>query len=132
MDQIERIKHMEAIMDKAANVLEDLRNAVEAYKNMYSEIDELEEYYGSELWSEDYDADSEGKLPDDLKRGILSEDGLWDLLLERDELLYQIQNLDITSDDSDYEEDNDECEDDCDSGCNCEEQDCECHCCDCE
>jgi hypothetical protein len=28
----------------------------------------------------DYQADEKGELPSDLKRGVLSEDGLWNLL----------------------------------------------------
>ena len=31
-------------------------------------------------WRKDFEADEAGKLPQDLKRGVLSEDGLWNLL----------------------------------------------------
>ena len=131
MEQIERIKHMEEIMDKATEVLAELRKAFEKYEDMKSEIDELEEYYGSELWNEDFDADSEGKLPKDLKRGILSEDGIWDLLLERDELVYQFRNMESDYPDTTFDEDDDdeydnfnyddECDDDCcHDHCDCE------------
>ena len=43
-------------------------------------VRELETYYESDEWKEDYAADEKGVLPKDLKRGILSEDGLYDLL----------------------------------------------------
>ena len=36
----------------------------------------LDEYYTSGEWQEDYEADEEGLLPADLKRGVLSQDGL--------------------------------------------------------
>jgi hypothetical protein len=40
----------------------------------------LEDYYTSGQWLEDYEADEQGLLPDDLKRGVLSQDALYDLL----------------------------------------------------
>ena len=45
----------------------------------------------------DYEADEEGKLPADLKRGILSEDALFDLLednrLAASDVLYTFAQL---------------------------------------
>ena len=40
----------------------------------------LEAYYTSGEWREDYEADERGELPPDLKRGVLSQDALYDLL----------------------------------------------------
>ena len=40
----------------------------------------LEEYYTSGEWCEDYEADEAGLLPTGLKRGVLSQDGVFDLL----------------------------------------------------
>ena len=40
----------------------------------------LEEYYASGEWLKDYEADEAGLFPADLKRGVLSQDGLYDLL----------------------------------------------------
>ena len=40
----------------------------------------LEEYYTSAKWREDYEADEAGQLSPDLKRGVLSQDGVYDLL----------------------------------------------------
>ena len=37
-------------------------------------------YCESGQWLADYEADKRGELPDDLKRGVLSQDGLYDLL----------------------------------------------------
>jgi hypothetical protein len=42
----------------------------------------LRQYMDSGLWKEDFEADERGELPRDLKRGVLSEDGLWNLLEE--------------------------------------------------
>ena len=42
----------------------------------------LKEYYESPQWREDFEADEAGKFPKDLKRGVLSEDGIYNLLEE--------------------------------------------------
>ena len=41
---------------------------------------ELEAYYTGSQWREDFAADEAGKLPAGLKRGVLSEDGIYNLL----------------------------------------------------
>ena len=66
---VERIQRMEAHFDRAEP--EDL--AI------------LAEYYDSGLWLSDYEADERGEIPKDLKRGVLSQDGLYDLLSEQRE-----------------------------------------------
>ena len=38
----------------------------------------------------DFELDEEGKLPADLKRGVLSEDGIYNLLERNSELLGEI------------------------------------------
>ena len=43
----------------------------------------LEDYYTSGQWREDYEADENGELPPDLKRGVLFQDALYDPLEER-------------------------------------------------
>ena len=49
-------------------------------KAIKEDVAELSKYYGSELWKQDFAADGAGNLPPDLKRGVLSEDGIWNLL----------------------------------------------------
>lgn len=46
----------------------------------------LEEYYTTGEWRNDYESDEAGAFPDDLKRGVLSQDGVYDLL----ERLHQV------------------------------------------
>lgn len=43
-------------------------------------IQQLNAYYTSGQWLEDYTADENGELPPNLKRGVLSQDALYDLL----------------------------------------------------
>ena len=66
MDIIERITYMEALYDRAIET---------------GEISpELIAYCESGQWLKDYEADERGELPRTLKRGVLSQDGLWELL----------------------------------------------------
>ena len=53
----------------------------------------LEEYYGSPIWKEDFEADEAGLLPKDLKRGVLTEDGIDDVLEQNAELKSRIQEM---------------------------------------
>ena len=93
MDQIQRIKHMEAIMEKSEASLELLRIACNHYEEIQQELHELQAYYQSALWRKDFTDDELGKLPQDLKRGILSEDGIWNLLEERDSLMMKMKQF---------------------------------------
>ena len=70
------------------NVLE---KAIEEFEKAQDEIKELEEYYTSQQWKDDFAADEEGKYPADLKRGILSEDGIYNMLERNKELLQRIK-----------------------------------------
>ena len=42
----------------------------------------LMEYYDNGQWLLDYECDERGEVPKDLKRGVLSEDGVYNLLLQ--------------------------------------------------
>ena len=66
MDIIQRIEYMESLYDTALATGQVPR--------------ELREYYENGQWLRDYEADERGELPVNLKRGVLSQDGLWDLL----------------------------------------------------
>ena len=86
MEQIERIKQMELRMERAAKAVMELSAALDNYESVQEDIAELESYYGSEMWKQDYADDEAGRLPADLKRGVLSEDGIWNLLSDAREL----------------------------------------------
>ena len=87
----ERIKAMEEIFDKANKVMSDLEKHMSRFQNIQSDIEKLEAYYTSDDWKNDFKLDEEGKLPADLKRGVLSEDGVYDLLEKNKELLEKVK-----------------------------------------
>ena len=45
-----------------------------------ADIAALKEYMDSGQWRLDYEADEAGEIPASVKRGVLSEDGLYNLL----------------------------------------------------
>jgi len=78
--QIERIKRMEQCFDKVLAAIKD--GSADSLKAVKDDIVELSKYYGSESWKKDFAADEAGLIPQDLKRGVLSEDGIWNLLAD--------------------------------------------------
>ena len=58
----------------------DKLERIERIKKMEACYDALREYMDSGLWLSDYEADERGELPADMKRGVLSQDGVYDLL----------------------------------------------------
>ena len=86
MKRIDHITRMENLFDKSNEVIHKLEAALEDFANLRPSIAELEAYYNGGDWRKDFEADEAGKLPKDLKRGVLSEDGLWNLLEEYREL----------------------------------------------
>lgn len=81
---IQRVQEMEVVMDRVTEALHNAQSLI-AFKD---DIEKLEHYYETD-WLTDYEADERGDLPSDLKRGILSEDALYDLLSEIDERMEQ-------------------------------------------
>ena len=68
LDRIERVEKYERLFDEAATSRDPVK------------LQLLDAYYTSGQWKEDYEADERGELPPDMKRGVLSQDALYDLL----------------------------------------------------
>lgn len=92
MKRIERISAMERCLDTAKEAIEKLSEAMDVYQEAEKNIAKLFSYYGSVQWMQDYEADEQGKLPEDLKRGVLSEDAVYDLIIENRELVLKMMN----------------------------------------
>ena len=81
-EQLERIVHYENILNRVSAELDSYNESRSRLFELAIEVKELEEYYGSELWKKDFADDEAGLIPNDLKRGVLSEDAIYDLLEE--------------------------------------------------
>ena len=58
-----------------------LPDIVVANASIQAKIHRLSKYYGSDQWYDDRAVDDAGKLPADLKRGVLTEDLIYDVLV---------------------------------------------------
>ena len=76
-EQLARIEEQEARLDRILAAehpsVEDLRA--------------LEAYYEGPLWRTDFESDEAGQIPQQIKRGVLSEDAIYDVLTEYQHLL---------------------------------------------
>ena len=91
-EQIMRIMRMEENLNEAAAALKALEKALERYEGVQQQIGELAEYYGSGLWFADLADDEAGKLPPELRRGVLSQDAVYDLLTAWDQMEHNFGN----------------------------------------
>ena len=93
MDRVERITKMERILDEASAAVEALEQALDRYDAVQAGLAELTAYYEGGRWMEDFAADEAGELPSGLKRGVLSEDAVYDLLADNARLLERLRRL---------------------------------------
>jgi hypothetical protein len=80
MQEIERIQQMEQALDKVSAAQKKLSEALAQFSGVQPQLCKLFQYYGSAAFHHDLGLDEQGKLPKDLKRGVLSEDAVYDLL----------------------------------------------------
>ena len=85
-DRIRRITEMEQYMKQAEAALKALDAAVDSFEAAEDSFLALQHYYESPQWRMDLEADEAGLLPQDLHRGVLSEDGIYNLLEEYEAL----------------------------------------------
>ena len=80
MDQLERIRYMEQLLDFVIEARKEQTISPERKERMQEAIGILSDYYSRKEWKQDFADDEAGLLPKDLKRGVLSEDGIWNVL----------------------------------------------------
>ena len=80
--QIERIRYMEQNLERVMNAAKRGDDGSDDREDVQKALRELEAYYGSDLWKQDFEDDEKGRLPKNLKRGVLSEDAIWNVLDE--------------------------------------------------
>jgi hypothetical protein len=90
-NRITRIKMMESYLDETDAALRELSKALGRYESIRDKYYALEKYYGSSDWRSDFEADEAGILPDDLKRGVLSEDAVYNLITEHEDLMSRLE-----------------------------------------
>jgi len=93
MNQEKRVTEYEHILDRAQETAAQLESALRAYEEIQDEVKALETYYAGPEWKEDFAADEQGMFPDTLKRGVLSEDAVYNLLERFQEVREDMRRL---------------------------------------
>lgn len=80
--RIEKITAMEEILDKHNLKISKLKEALEDFMESQKQFDKLVNYYLSQQYELDYESFENGKFPEDLKCGVLSQDAVFNLLTD--------------------------------------------------
>lgn len=78
---------MENNLNESQKAIVELSQALENYEKIQAKYFALSRYYGSNQWRKDLEDDEAGKLPHDLKRGVLSEDAVYNLIKDHQDLI---------------------------------------------
>ena len=92
-EQIARIRQMERRFNRALAAEKRLSAALDKFEAVQEDLAVLVQYYDSGVWRQDFEDDEAGLLPQGLKRGVLSEDGVWNLLTDYRELKTRLKKL---------------------------------------
>lgn len=84
------INQMEVAYETVRGNLEGLVSGVEVFKESYEQYRQLKEFYGSKAWF----SLSEQDL-DNVKAGVLSQDQLFDLITDHNNLLEELLELSV-------------------------------------
>ena len=80
-----RVTKMENILDDLTEIVEKSYETMNDLKSNLDKLKTLKEYYDSQ-YMKDFIADERNEIPKDLKRGVLSEDAVNNLLIDFFEL----------------------------------------------
>ncbi len=84
---------MEEKFDALLQSVRALEDAITQSQDFRDNYKALKKYMDSGKWLKDYEADEKGELPPDLKRGVLSQDGLYDLLQDASDVIISLKGL---------------------------------------
>lgn len=88
---IERIEKNEARLDKVSISVKNLSMALDDFKKVSKDLSLLKKYYGSKSWFSDLETYEQNKLS--VKAGVLSEDAVWNILDDIDDLLKEMKKI---------------------------------------
>jgi O-6-methylguanine DNA methyltransferase len=83
-ERLLRIIKMDRYFDELLAKNLRTRGLYSASKTLQNKLNALKSYYQNGLWLQDYESDERGELPRGLKRGILSQDALYNFLSDID------------------------------------------------
>ena len=91
--RIDRVTVMENYMNSVQETFLRLSAALSSFRTVQDTVRYLGQYYESKDWKEDFEADEARLFPDDLPRGVLSEDGIYNLLEQNEDLWERLRTF---------------------------------------
>ncbi len=88
--RVERISRYESLLNRLQEAVSEPDVSLVRLLSVRKTVDELNQYYGSEEWKQDYADDEAGMFPAGLSRGVLSEDGIYNALTAYREMVDRI------------------------------------------
>ena len=92
-DKVKRIKEMEQILEESIEIFVNVNKSLDELEKNMKKYNKLDKYYSSENWFIDEEAYREGKLPEDLKCGVLSEDLAYNLFIENNNIAIRMLEI---------------------------------------
>ena len=89
---LDRIAKNEERLDRILASISNLEEALSDFKDKKEDVNLLNKYYGSKNWFKDKDAYENGEIPK-IKAGVLSEDAVWNLNEEIDNLMFDMKEI---------------------------------------
>ena len=92
MEARKRVNKMEDIFQRQLDVIDALRNQLAEVEASQEDFEELLAYYQSQTYMEDLSLEEKGHFMG-MTRGVLSEDGVYNLLFDRGELAEKLREV---------------------------------------
>lgn len=89
---IERIEKYENILNDVLDNINNLQTELIRFKKNKKNINLLNKYYGSKNWFKDKEAYENNKIPR-IKAGVLSEDAVWNVQEEINDIINEMQTI---------------------------------------
>ncbi len=89
---IERITKNEERLDNILSSINKLEEALKEFKSNERNLQLLKKYYGSNNWFKDKELYEKG-LISKVKAGVLSEDAVWNMLEDIDNLIEEMKSI---------------------------------------
>ena len=92
-EAMRRVGEMEQLLDRLNYLISKMEKPrpskalIKEYLEFQQDVKKLDKYYASAEWKKDFEMDEQGVFPPDLKRGVLSEDAIYDALENNEEIL---------------------------------------------
>lgn len=89
---MDRISKNEERLDNITKSIKQLEEALSKFKSNKKDIYLLNKYYGSDSWFKDKEAYEQNKIPG-IKAGVLSEDAVWNMNEDINDLLENMKSI---------------------------------------